>query len=117
MRLGFTTFCIFIVLAWLAMALVSVQALGAMDIATLGPTFLGDFAHPWRAVFNTDLTIHLALLAAWMIYRAASWPAGLACAALAISLGALFTLPYLVLITIRARGDMRRVMLGSNFVG
>ncbi len=114
MRIGFTIFCGFLVLGWLAMLVASVHGFSSAPLAALAAQFMGDFAHPWRGLINLDLSIHLALLAGWMVYRAASWPAGLACAALALLFGGAFTLGYLLVVTVRARGDMRLVMLGSN---
>ena len=49
-----------------------------------------------------------------MVYRARSWAVGLVWAVLAINLGALFTLAYLLVLSIQAKGDMRMVLLGRH---
>ena len=76
--------------------------------------FIGDFAHPWRAQFNADFALHLLLVAAWWVYRARSWILGLVWAVLAINVGAVFTLAYLLVVSIQVKGDMRRLLLGRH---
>jgi len=114
MRFGLAGFRVALVLGWAVLFTVSVHAIQSMGANAAGAVFIGDFAHPWRAQFNTDLSIHLLLAAAWMIYRSRSWVVGLVCAVLAINLGGVFTLAYLLVATFQARGDMARVLLGRR---
>ena len=62
----------------------------------------------------TDFSLHLLLVAAWMIYRSRSWVVGIICAILAINLGGVFTLAYLIVVSVQAKGDMRKVLLGAR---
>ena len=112
MRVGLLTFCGFLAVAWLALLAVTVNSVEAMGVAAAGPVFFGDFGHPWRAQFGTDFGVHLLLIAAWMIYRAKTWIGGLVCGALAVLMGGVFTLAFLMVITLRARGDMALVLTG-----
>ena len=49
-----------------------------------------------------------------MIYRARSWAVGLAWAVLAIAFGSLFTVAYIVITAMKARGDARVLLLGRH---
>jgi len=97
---------------WLVLAFVRVQAIRKLGLAAGGTTFISDMTQPWRAQFNSDFGLHLLLVAAWMIFRTRPWWLGVLCALLAINMGGMFTLAYLLMIAIRAQGDMRTVLLG-----
>ncbi len=114
MRFGTTVFRLALCLGWTILLVVSVHAVKTMGMGAAGAVFVSDFAHPWRAQFNTDFSLYLLLAAAWMIFRARSWAIGLIWAVLAINLGALFTLAYLLVLSIQAKGDMRMVLLGRH---
>jgi hypothetical protein len=112
MRVGAIVFRLLLALGWAVLFYVSVQAIRLMGVGAAGTVFVADFAHPWRAQFNTDFSLHLLLVAAWMVYRSRPWFVGLICGVLAINLGGVFTLAYLLAVSIRAKGDMRKVLLG-----
>ena len=101
--------------AWVTLFTVSAHAVSQMGSNAAGAVFFGDFAHPWRAQFNTDFSIHLMLAAAWMIWRSRSWPVGVACGVLTICLGAVFLLPYLALAWWRG-GSLAAALLGCRAV-
>jgi hypothetical protein len=115
MRLGLTVFRAFLVAGWLALLVISVQAFQKLGGGAAGQFYFGDFAHPWRAQFNLDLGLHLLLAASWMIYRTRNVAIGIACAVLAINFGAVFTLAYILISSIRAKGDLRKVLLGDRY--
>lgn len=77
-------------------------------------TFVSDLAHPWRVQFYADLELHVLLVAAWIAYREPSLARGLACAAATMVMGALFSLAYILVESIRARGDAETLLLGSR---
>ncbi len=77
--------------------------------------FLDDFHHPWRAMINLDFSIHLLLVALWILYRERSPVVGVLCALGEFIVGMPFTLMYLLVATFREKGDMRRVLLGRHF--
>jgi hypothetical protein len=99
---------------WALMGAVTVYALEKLGLAAAPPTFLHDLAHPWRAQFYTDLELHLFVFAAWIMWRERSLTVALPAAAATLLLGALFTFPYLILASIRAGGDVRRLLLGTR---
>jgi len=77
------------------------------------PIFFGDIAKVgWSGQFNLDFLCFLTLSALWTAWRNAFSPAGWLLAVVAFFGGAGFLLPYLLLLTLRARGDMATVMLG-----
>lgn len=114
MRAGVVLFRAALCVGWLALFWVTIGAARRMGVNAAGTVFFGDFAHPWRAQFNTDFSLHLLLVAAWMIYRSRSWFVGIVCALLAINLGGLFTLAYILVASIRTGGDVRALLLGDR---
>lgn len=102
-------------LGWFAIAAVTVWALAELGLLALPRTMLSDLHHPWRAQLYLDLELQLLVFAAWVVWRGRSLPVGLACAAATMLLGALFTLPYLLVASVRAKGDVRRLLLGARF--
>ena len=102
-------------LGCLILVVVSARAIGATGAGGAGPAFFAAFGQPWPAQFATDLTLHLLLAAAWMIYRTKSLAIGVVSAILAINFGAVFTLAYTVVVSVRAGGDFRKVLLGDRF--
>ena len=100
-------------IAWLYLFALSAYAIGQMGFDAAGAVFLGDFVHPWRAQFNADFSIHLLLMAAWMVWRSRSWPVGLVCGLLTICMGALFLLPYLALAWWRG-GSLENALSGHR---
>lgn len=114
MRPGLFIFRLALCVGWAILFVISFQAVSRMGFGAAGDVFIGDFAHPWRAQFNGDLALHLLLVAAWMVYRSRSWIFGVICGLLAINLGGVFTLAYLLVVSLQARGDMRQVLLGRH---
>jgi hypothetical protein len=109
-----TGFRILLAAIWVGVAAVTLWALAELGVAAALTTFVGDLSHPWRAQFYSDLEAHLLLIGAWMIYREPSRGVGIACAVLTLLLGALFSLPYVLAASIRARGDARMLLLGER---
>ena len=106
-----TAFRLLLVLLWLAIAAITVNALLDQGLAAAPITFARDLAHPWRAQFYADFEMQLLLLAAWIVWREPSRLRGVAFALLNMLLGALFTLPYLLLASVRSGGDVRAMLL------
>lgn len=101
-------------LLWAGMAAITLWALLTLGLGAALPTFLADLSHPWRAQFYGDLEVQLLLFALWVVWREPSTTAKIAGAAATMLLGALFTLPYLFVATIRARGDVAALLLGPR---
>lgn len=111
---GVILFRALLLIVWAAVAAVTVWALLDRGVLAAPQTFLSDLAHPWRPQFYADLEAHLLLLGAWMICRERQPLAGVGCAIATLLLGALFSVPYVLLASIRAKGDMRRLLLGAR---
>ena len=99
---------------WLAIAAVTVWALVSLGLRAAAESFVGDLAHPWRAQFYLDLELHLLVFAAWIVWREPSRARGAAFALLTMVLGALFTLPYLIVAAARSGGDIRALLTGQD---
>lgn len=115
MRIGLILFTVAAAVVWATLFYVTAHAVSVMGASAAGAVFLGDFGHPWRAQFGADFSIHLLLVAAWLIWRSPNWIIGIVCAVLAINLGALFTLPYLVVTLWQAKGDVVAALSGNRF--
>ncbi len=64
-----TAFRIFLAGGWIILAAITVWALLELGPMEAVRTFIGDYGHPWRAQFYTDFSLHLFLVAAWILYR------------------------------------------------
>jgi hypothetical protein len=104
---------IFLAVAWLVIAYVTVRAVSQLGVAG-GNIFFSDFSQPWRAQFNTDFGFHLLLMAGWIFYREKSTVAGVLCGMGAIFLGGFFSMAYILVATIRAKGHARVLLLGNH---
>jgi hypothetical protein len=109
-----TVFKALVAIAWLVLIYVSYQAVAAMGLAPAGTVFIEDFAHPWRAQFYTDFSLHILLVAAWILYREKRWWVGVPCAVLAGFCGGAFSLLYVLAAIFRAGNDPRRLLLGDR---
>jgi hypothetical protein len=114
MRIGTVVFRLALCVAWAILFAISVRAVSQMGFGAAGGVFIGDFAQPWRAQFNGDFAVHLLLVAAWMVFRSRSWVVGLICGLLAVNLGGVFTLAYLLAVSFQTKGHMRKLLLGRH---
>lgn len=94
----------------------------AMVVARHGmgliPIFFGDIGRgTWPGQFNLDFLCFLVLSALWTAWRHGFSTVGLLLAPLALFGGAGFLLPYLLVLSMRARGDMMAVLLGVQRSG
>jgi hypothetical protein len=105
-------FRIFVLAIWLALIAVTWRAVADLG-AGAGTVFFSDFSHPWRAQFNTDLSLHLLLFGIWVFWREGSKLLGVVGAVLCV-FGGLFTFLYLLVAAFRARGDARALLLGAH---
>lgn len=109
-----TAFRILLVSLWLALV-----AYTAVVIANHGmgliPIFFGDIARMgWPGQFNLDFMCFLTLSALWTAWRGGFAPVSLALAVVAFFGGAGFLLPYLLILTLQAKGDMAAVLMGRH---
>ena len=109
-----TLFRAFLILGWIAIALITAHAMAAMGVGGFIDTVIEDIRHPWRQQLYLDFELHLLMFAGWIAWRERPLALGLVCAAATLLLGALFTLPYLLFATVRAEGSARRLLLGAR---
>ena len=77
--------------------------------------FFGDMAAlGWPGQFNLDFMMMLTLSALWVAWRHRFSPAGLGLAVLAFFGGASFLTVYLLVLSIRTRGGVPEILLGSR---
>ena len=76
--------------------------------------FFADMAKmQWPGQFNLDFMLMLTLSGLWVAWRHQFSAAGLGLGVLAFFGGALFLSIYLLIQTLRAKGDMRVVLIGK----
>lgn len=76
--------------------------------------FFGDMASmTWPGQFNLDFMSLLTLSGLWVAWRHQFTSAGLALGLLALFGGGLFLTTYLLIVSVRAKGDMHEVLLGK----
>ena len=79
------------------------------------PVFFGDMAAMgWPGQFNLDFFTFLLLSGLWAAWRDRFRPAGLVLGVVAVFGGMLFLSVFLLVLTFRAGGDMRIVLLGRE---
>ena len=103
-----------LIVGWLVVMGVSMHAIQAMGASASADIFMRDFSHPWRAQFNTDFSLHLLLMALWILYREKSLIRGIPFAMLSIVGGGAFSLAYILVATFAAKGDFGRLLLGGH---
>jgi hypothetical protein len=108
-----TLFRIALFIVWVILIGVSVNAILQLG-SDGGNVFFTDFAHPWRAQFNTDLCAHLLLMGTWVIYREPNRVVGVVLGILCAVMGGAVSLPYILVATFRAKGDVRKLLLGRH---
>jgi hypothetical protein len=103
---------------WLISILLIVGAYTALVVRDHGPSlfpqFFGAIAErDWQGQFNLDFMFLLSLSGLWVAWRNRFSRAGIVLGALAFLLGAPFLSAYLLVLLAQAKGDLRRVLLGS----
>ncbi len=82
--------------------------------ADLIPVFFGDMAAmAWPGQFNLDFFTFLLLSGLWVAWRHRFSAAGLGLAVVATLGGMMFLSAYLLVISFRTGGDIRKILLGE----
>lgn len=105
---------LYLILGWTLLIAYTAFVIGSagLDIA---PAFFGAIgAGGWPGQFNLDFLMLLGLAALWTGWRNGWSPPGWGLALLALNLGGLFVLAYVLVLLHLERGDMRRVLLGAR---
>ena len=81
------------------------------------PIFFGDIlAMTWPGQFNLDFSCLLLLSGFWLAWRNQFSICGLALGFLGVVGGTMLLAPYLLCVSIRARGNMKEILLGRSRV-
>lgn len=104
---------------WLVLMLGAIAAytvvVGAAHGWNLLPVFFGDIAAMnWPGQFNFDFLSLLLLSGLWVAWRHSFSAAGLMLGLVAVFGGGLFLSAYLLVASLRARGDMAEILLGPG---
>lgn len=68
----------------------------------------------WRTQFDIDFIIHLLMLAAWVIWREGATAKAYAFGFLSVVMGGMFSFPYIIYASYKARGEVRLLLLGVH---
>ncbi len=79
------------------------------------PVFFGDMvAMTWAGQFNFDFMCLLILSGLWLAWRHNFSPEGLVLGVLGIFGGTMLLAPYLLIVSFKAKGDMKEILLGMR---
>lgn len=105
---------IFLTLCWLVIVFVTVQAFSQQGMIA-GELFVADIqALNWRAQFNVDFLAHLLLMGSWVAWRHRFSTAGFVLALACVLGGGLVSMLYILVASVRAKGDMQVLLLGVS---
>lgn len=108
---------IILVVVWAVVLWSTVLAIHSDGLAMSADVFSSDLlAGNWRSQFNIDLLSHMLLVGIWVAWRQKFSILGLFLGLLSIN-GGLFTLIYVLILTVAHKGDLNKVLMGKNFVG
>lgn len=68
----------------------------------------------WRAQFDFDFIIHLLLLASWVVWREGANAKAYVFGFLSIIMGGMFSFPYIIFATYKAKAQPRALLLGVH---
>ena len=108
-----TGFRILLILMFSVLTIYSAMVIGAEGWNLLGVFFADMAKMQWPGQFNLDFMLMLTLSGLWVAWRHQFSAAGLGLGVLAFFGGALFLSIYLLIQTLRTKGDMRVVLLGK----
>jgi hypothetical protein len=108
--------------ALLVLMLIVLSAYTAIVIANHGINLLAVFfsdvaAMAWPGQFNLDFLGFLVLSSIWTAWRHQFSPAGLGLGVLAFFGGMMFLTIYLLIVSLRTKGDVRALVLGEARAG
>ncbi|MDJ0517080.1 MAG: hypothetical protein QNJ74_12780 [Trichodesmium sp. MO_231.B1] len=77
--------------------------------------YFGDLLNlDWRSQFNSDFLIHLFLLATWISWREGFTIKSFIFGFFSIFMGGMFSFPYLLYATYKARGKPKEILFGVH---
>ena len=109
-----TAFRLYLAAIWIVL-IVYTLVVGAEHGWNLLAVFFADMAAMgWAGQFNLDFMMFLSLFGLWLAWRHDFTPGGIALGVAGFFLGMSLLAPYVIYLTVRARGDMKRVLLGDR---
>lgn len=107
---------VLLVVAWLAVAYVSVVAYNNEGLAASLDVFPDDLAagNWWRTQFNLDLLVHLTLVGLWAAWRERFSARGIVAGLCCFLGGSLFSFAYIFALTLMTRGDAKQLVMGRQ---
>jgi hypothetical protein len=97
-----------------AVLIIYTLTVGLSNGWNLLPIFFGDMvAMTWPGQFNLDFFGFLILSGLWTAWRHHFTPAGLGLSVVAVFGGMAFLLPYLFIVSLRNKGDLKAIMMGQ----
>lgn len=110
-------FRIILVAAWAVVLYFTILPLSSEGLSAANDVFAADLsASNWRTQFDVDLLSHMLLAGIWVAWRQKFSLAGILLGLLCIG-GSLFTLIYVLALTLVHKGDLNKVVMGKNFAG
>ena len=80
----------------------------------LFPVFFGDMiAMTWPGQFNFDFMCLLMFAGLWLAWRHHFSSGGLVLGVLGVFAGTMLLAPYLLIVSFKAKGDMKEILLGT----
>ena len=105
-----------LVVLWIAVLVVTVQAIGSQGLNAAGDIFFADLiSSTWHAQFAADFTGHLLLIAIWVAWRHKFSITGVIFSILCVLGGGLFSFMYIFVTGIQAKADMKKLLLGAHY--
>lgn len=68
----------------------------------------------WRSQFNFDFIVHLVMLATWVVWREGANARAYLFGFLSIFLGGMFSFPYIAYVSIKAKFNVKSIVLGVH---
>ena len=103
-----------LLLLWVMLTIITVRAFSEMGLLQAAAAFYRDLQYGWRAQFNFDFQIYLAITALWVFYREENFIRSCLFSLLALLAGNLFFAPYLAYLIYNTKGDTKQILLGKH---
>ena len=109
-----TAFRILLILLFINIVAFTITASNATGW-NLVSVFINDIkAMSWNGQFNVDFSSYLALSALWIAWRHRFSGPGIAMALVALVMGIMVFAPYVLIASMKAKGDVRQLVLGEQ---
>ncbi len=109
-----TLFRLVLAFVWLAVVVITIQAGLSHGVGNAMDVFSADLqAGDWRSQFTADLLAQLLLIGVWVAWRQKFSLLGIVLG-LSCIMGGLFTVIYVLVLSVYHRGNVQAVLLGKQ---